>query len=161
LIIVVMGVSGAGKSTLGRALAASLAWDFVEGDDYHPMVNIEKMRGGIPLNDEDRLPWLQALQDFLQRCEAEGKDMVLACSALKKDYRDLLAASAADIRFVYLSGERSLIRDRLKARQHHFMLPELLDSQLAALEPPRDAVPVPVQLSTRKQVDLLRKSLGV
>lgn len=161
MIIVVMGVSGAGKSTLGKALAVQLAWDFIEGDDYHPSANIEKMRSGHPLNDEDRKPWLMHLHRRLEKQVEKGVDAVLACSALKKDYREVLSDGLTALHFVYLCGETGLIRERLKAREQHFMLPELLDSQVAALEPPADAILVPVDFSTEEQVGLVRKALGL
>jgi len=109
VIIIVMGVSGSGKSTLGSALAQHLRWDFVEGDDYHPKHNIEKMRARHPLDDEDRRPWLARLRHLILSYAEQGLDFVLACSALKAEYRDLLSRNLADIRFVFLCGDPRLI----------------------------------------------------
>lgn len=161
MIIIVMGVSGSGKSTLGSALAQHLRWDFIEGDDYHPKHNIEKMRARHPLDDEDRRPWLARLHRLIRSYAAQGLSAVLACSALKSDYRELLGHGLADIRFVFLCGDPKLIRERLKARAHAFMPAGLLDSQIAALEPPEDAVLVPVHLPTEEQIMLVRQTVGI
>jgi gluconokinase len=123
-----MGVSGSGKSTLGRALAQSLGWDFIEGDDYHPRSNIEKMRAGLPLTEDDRSPWLERLHDVTALIEKQCGNAVLSCSALKKSHRYLLAQGLPAIRFVFLYGDPKLIRERLRARKHDFMPPELLVS---------------------------------
>jgi gluconokinase len=136
MIIVVMGVSGAGKTTVGERLAAVLGARFVEGDRHHPPANVAKMSRGVPLGDADRLPWLEALARELQRSRAAGGGIVLACSALRRAYRDILRAGHDDVHFVFLDGEKPLIRRRLDERHDHFMPPALLDSQFAALEPP-------------------------
>jgi len=161
VIIVVMGVSGSGKSTLACALAQHLGWDFIEGDDYHPNRNVEKMRASHPLNDDDRRSWLVRLHRLIVSYAGKGLSAVLACSALKADYRYLLGRGLADIRFVFLCGDPKLIRERLQARAHPFMPSELLDSQIAALEPPQDAVLVPVQFPTEKQVRLVRQAVAI
>ena len=161
MIIIVMGVSGSGKSTLGSALAQHLRWDFIEGDDYHPNHNIEKMRARHPLDDEDRYPWLAHLHRLLLSYAEQGLSAVLACSALKADYRDLLSRNLADIRFVFLRGDPKLIRERLKTRTHSFMPAGLLDSQVAALEPPKDAVLVPLHLPTEEQIRLVRRAVEI
>jgi gluconokinase len=161
LIIVVTGVSGSGKSTLGQALARTLHWEFVEGDDYHPRPNIEKMRAGLPLGDDDRKTWLARLHNVMTSMESQGRSAAVACSALKKTYRDVLAKDLENIRFVFLYGDMELLRERLAARQHPFMPPGLLDSQFAALEPPTDALLVPVRLSTKAQASLIRHRIGV
>lgn len=154
-----MGVSGTGKSTLGRALAARLGWDFIEGDDHHPAANIRRMSAGRPLTETDRLPWLRRLNEILS---AQGAtDAILACSALKHSHRHLLADGIRDIRFAYLCGNPEIIRERLATRRGHFMPPELLDSQVAALEPPEDAVLVPIHLTTPEQVALILDALGL
>ncbi len=160
-MIIIMGVSGSGKSTLGCALAQNLGWDFIEGDDYHPNHNIEKLGARQPLDDEDRHPWLARLHGLLLSYAAQGFSAVLACSALKADYRNLLSRNLADICFVFLCGDPELIRERLKARVHAFMPSGLLESQFAALEPPEDAVLVPVHLPTDEQIRLVRQALGV
>jgi gluconokinase len=137
-VIVVMGVSGAGKTTVGHALAQRLGFEYVEGDDYHPRANVEKMRQGIPLDDEDRAPWLAALASAIDGWIAADRKVVLSCSALKRDYRARLIRRADRIRLVYLRGDRSRIAGRVEARRGHFMPADLLDSQLATLEPPAE-----------------------
>lgn len=134
MVIVVTGVSGSGKSTFGRALADALGWDFLEGDDVHPSPNIEKMRAGIALDDDDRRPWLDHIAAWIGREESEGRRGVVTCSALKRAYRDRLRRSGT-VRFVYLRLERSELEQRLRQRSH-FMPASLLDSQLQVLEEP-------------------------
>jgi gluconokinase len=144
MVIVVMGVSGSGKTTVGQLLADALGAEFAEGDAYHPPANIEKMRRGIPLEDADRWPWLQTLAAQIDRWLAAGTPVVLACSALKQRYRDILAKGRPGVRFVYLEGDKALIRLRLDRRRGHYMPANLLDSQFATLEPPSDAITVDV-----------------
>jgi carbohydrate kinase (thermoresistant glucokinase family) len=134
--IVVMGPSGCGKSTVGEALARSLGWSYIEGDDFHPPANVEKMRAGVALDDADRAGWLDALAAQLAGARAAGRGAVLACSALKRSYRDRLRRGAPDLRIVYLHGDRPTLAGRLAARRHRYMPASLLTSQLAALEPP-------------------------
>jgi gluconokinase len=141
MVVVVMGVSGSGKTTLGERLAARLGCAFVDADDHHPAENVAKMAAGLPLEDADRWPWLEALN---ARLRASQKDVVLACSALKQAYRDRLCAGIGDCRLVYLKGSIEQIRSRLAERQHRYMPASLLDSQFAALEPPEDAVTLDV-----------------
>lgn len=136
MIVVVMGVSGAGKTTVGRLIAAALNARFIEGDAFHPAANVDKMRRGLPLDDADRAPWLAALAASLNGYVARGKTVVLACSALKRAYRDALRAGAPQARFVYLKGDAAQIAARLAARKGHYMPPSLLASQWAALEEP-------------------------
>jgi gluconokinase len=133
-----MGVSGSGKSTIGASFAGALGVDFVEGDDYHPRANVEKMQRGIALTDEDRAAWLQALADRIGVATAAGVGLVLTCSALKRSYRDVLRTKAApgEPRFIFLRGSRALIAERLACRRGHFMPPALLGSQFAVLEEP-------------------------
>jgi len=136
-LYVIMGVSGSGKTTIGTALARALDVPFVEGDQLHPRANVERMARGIPLTDEDRQPWLIAIAQRLQEADRTGSGLVIACSALKRSYRDLLRSrGSAKIRFVYLRGDQSLVADRLKGRHGHFMPASLLESQFAALEEP-------------------------
>jgi len=135
-VVVMMGVSGVGKTTIGRGLAEALGWGYAEGDSYHPAANVEKMRSGTPLEDADRWPWLRAMAADIDRWRAEGKGMVLACSALKRAYRDILIGDRPDVRLVQLTGEEALIRARIAARKHEYMPATLLISQLATLESP-------------------------
>jgi gluconokinase len=136
VIVVVMGVSGAGKSTVGRGIAERLRARFLEGDDYHPAANVAKMRRGEPLDDADRRPWLERLAAELAAYAARGESVVLACSALRRSYRDVLRSQCPQLRFIYLAGSPALIRDRLLRRSGHYMPATLLDSQFAILEEP-------------------------
>jgi gluconokinase len=135
VIVIVFGVSGAGKTTIGKLLAEQLCWQFYEADDFHPRANIEKMRSGRPLTDEDRWPWLERLREQITRSIAAKDNAVLACSALKRAYRDRLRVSD-DVTFVFLRGDYALIAEQLRHRRGHFMNPELLRSQFADLEQP-------------------------
>lgn len=132
---VVMGVSGSGKSTVGAALAQHFAVPFLEGDAYHPAANVTKMSAGIPLDDDDRAGWLDALATEIGQARSEGRGLVLSCSALKRRYRDLLRGADPALRFVHLAGPRELIAVRMHGRPGHYMPPSLLDSQLSILEP--------------------------
>jgi gluconokinase len=134
--LVVMGVSGSGKSTIAEHLAARLGWKYVDGDLFHPASNVAKMSAGHPLSDEDRWPWLQAIAGEIDRVCAAGNRAVVACSALKRAYRDILVHGRDDVRIVFLDGTQALIANRLAARKGHFMPPGLLDSQFRTLEPP-------------------------
>ncbi len=134
--IVIMGVTGAGKSTIGSLLSERLNRPLVEGDSLHPSANIEKMSRGTPLNDDDRLPWLKAIAARIDVARRTRQPIVVTCSALKRSYRDILTDGHDDVRFVYLKGSRDLIAGRLAARKDHFMPPQLLDSQMAALQEP-------------------------
>ena len=138
--IVVMGVSGSGKTTVGRLVAKRLGWEFADADAFHTETNVEKMRRGIPLTDADRRPWLQALAELIGDRLSRGSSIVLACSALKREYRDLLGQDDERVSFVYLKGSRELILERLEARVGHYMNPDLLESQFLALEEPSDAI---------------------
>ena len=135
-VLVVMGVSGSGKSTIGAMLAHRLHWLYEDGDWFHPKRNIEKMHHGEPLNDEDRWPWLHAIADWIDATRHSGNHGVVACSALKRSYRQILIGDRRDVRLVYLKGDQDLIERRVAARADHFMPPALLDSQFAALEEP-------------------------
>jgi gluconokinase len=136
MITIVMGVSGSGKSTIGEGLAARLGQPFIDGDSLHPVANREKMAHGIPLDDADRQPWLQAIVAEMDRHREQGESLVLASSALKRRYRDFLRGGNDDVRFVYLHASRELLAERLGHRSGHFFDPRLLDSQLATLEEP-------------------------
>lgn len=136
LILILMGVSGCGKSTIGHLLADRLGWPLLEGDEFHSAANVAKMRNAIPLNDADRDPWLAAIASHLMTWDNTQSPGIVTCSALKRKYRDRLVAGNRHACFVYLKGERDLIRTRLAARLGHFMPANLLDSQFAALEEP-------------------------
>jgi gluconokinase len=136
MIIIVMGVSGSGKSSVGHALAARTGWQFIEGDDLHPAANRNKMASGQPLTDDDRWPWLDAIAASARAIDTAGGSAVIACSALKRIYRDRLAQAGDNVEFVHLSGDHETILARMQARPDHFMPAGLLDSQFAALEPP-------------------------
>lgn len=160
MIAVVMGVSGSGKSTTGAALARALGWPFVEGDDLHPPQNVAKMAAGIPLTDDDRWPWLDRIVDDLRALSKTNRDIVVACSALKQRYRDRLA-SAGDVRFVHLHGDRETIAARLAMRHHRYMPATLLDSQLATLEFPADAIVVDIRDDVDTQVRKIIAALNL
>ncbi len=160
MIVIVMGVVGAGKTTVGRLLAAQLHWQFADADDYHSAVNKEKIHRGIPLTDADREPWLQRLRQEIENWIAQGKNAVLACSALKRRYREELNAGP-EVKFVYLKGDAALIDSRLRARKGHFADDKILASQLADLEEPEDAVTVPINMSPEKIVATIRQQLAL
>jgi gluconokinase len=145
--VIVMGVSGCGKSTIGALLAAHLRWEFEDADWLHPAANVDKMHNGIPLTDEDRWPWLAAIAAWIDHCRRSGGYAVVACSALKRRYRDVLIGDRADVRLVYLKGDEALIARRIATRHEHFMPRSLLRSQFEALEEPRaDENPVVVSI---------------
>src|SRR6266481_3512718 len=135
--LVVMGVSGSGKSTIAERLAARLGWRFEDGDRFHPPANVAKMSAGYPLTDDDRWPWLQAIADEIDRICKARRRAVIACSALKRAYRDILVHGRDDVRIVFLNGTQDLVAERLAARKGHFMPPGLLASQFKTLEPPQ------------------------
>ena len=160
-VVVTMGVSGSGKTTIARGIAAELGWTMVEGDAFHPPANVAKMSAGTPLTDDDRWPWLAAIAAEIDRLRASGQPAVVACSALKRAYRDVLIGNRADVWLVYLQGSRALIGGRMAARAGHFMPTALLDSQFATLEEPANAVVVDIRLSAQEQVDAIRDALGL
>ena len=145
--LVVMGVAGSGKSTIAEKLAERLGWTYEDGDNFHPEANVAKMSAGQPLTDEDRWPWLQSIADEIDKVSRTGSRLVIACSALKRAYRDVLVHGRRDIGIVFLDGSPALIAQRLKSRQGHFMPPALLDSQFRTLEPPApDERPIVVSI---------------
>ena len=155
-----MGVSGSGKTTVGRALSRQLGWEFADADDFHPAANVEKMSQGIPLTDEDRVPWLARLRELIEHWIMEGKSGVLACSALKQAYRDELNVGP-EVQVVYLKGSPEVLHARMAARHGHYMKAGMLESQLATLEEPRDAIAVDVNRSEEEVAGEVRKRLGV
>lgn len=146
-IAIVMGVSGSGKTTIAAGLARAQGWILLEGDQFHPPANVAKMHAGTPLTDEDRWPWLRAIAARSDELRAAGQSAVVACSALKRAYRDILIGDRPDTMLVYLRGSQALIAERLRARKGHFMPPALLDSQFATLEEPGpDEQPIVVDI---------------
>jgi gluconokinase len=147
-VAVVMGVSGSGKTTIASGAAGRLGWRLLEGDSFHPPANVAKMHAGTPLTDEDRWPWLRAVAAEIDAVRGRGESAVVACSTLKRAYRDILIGDRPDVVLVYLEGSRELIARRLAARKGHFMPPGLLDSQFATLEPPQmDENPITVSIA--------------
>ncbi len=155
-----MGVAGAGKTAVGRALADALHWPFFDADDFHPPENIARMRGGVPLSDAHREPWLAELRALLQHVQAERANAVLACSALKAAFREQLRAGL-DVRYAYLQASADLIAHRLRAREGHFMPPELLESQFATLDEPEDALALDASAPPDTLVAQIRAAFGV
>ena len=157
MILLVMGVTGSGKTTVGKLLAQKLGWLFLDADDFHPPQNIEKMKHGVSLTDEDREPWLAAIHAALMKCAAENQDAALACSALKQSYRERLA-SGVDLRICYLKGTYREIESRLESRSGHFAGEAILAGQFSDLEEPRDALSLRVSDTPEEIVqDALRK----
>lgn len=161
MIVVLMGVSGSGKTTVGEILAGRLGWRFVDADDYHPPENVAKMRAGQPLTDDDRRPWLAALARLIDDVRDCGENLVLACSALKHEYRDYLRDGAKDVVYIYLEGPEELIRERLAHRTGHFMDPHLLHSQFEALEPPQHAIRVNIRPTPEQIAAEIERKLGL
>lgn len=160
MIILLMGVTGAGKTTVGRALAEQLHWQFADADDFHSASNIAKMHAGIPLTDEDRAPWLQSLRDAIRGWLAAGQSAVLACSALKASYRDILPISP-EVKLVFLRASVAVIAARVAARTGSYMNPELVPSQFATLEEPKNAVVIDANATVDASVAAIRRELGV
>ncbi len=160
MIIVLMGVTGSGKTTVGQNLAASLGWQYFDADEFHSAANIEKMKSGVPLNDADRKPWLESLQRVIRDSLKKAEPAVLACSALKESYRDMLLIDER-VRFVYLKGDYDLIKERLRARSDHYMNPDLLDSQFETLEEPNDALQIDIGSSPDAIVEIIRQRLCI
>jgi gluconokinase len=154
-----MGVSGSGKSTLGKALADRLGWTFADADDYHPPANREKMSRGEALSDQDRQPWLERLHDLISEHALEDKPIVLACSALKEKYRDILVGNLEGVVLVFLRGDAGLIAERMRQREH-FMPVSLLETQLATLEPPSNAIIVDIAQPVDTMLEQVIAQLG-
>ena len=163
MIVILFGVSGSGKTTIGKLLAERLGWRFYEADDFHPRANIEKMRSGRPLTDEDRWPWLKLLREQITRSLAAKENAVLACSALKRVYRERLCVSN-DVKFVFLRGDYALIERQLRRRRGHFMNPVLLQSQFADLEEPRpneDAITIELGRTPEELAEEIKAKLNL
>ena len=163
-VVIVMGVSGSGKSTVGAMLASRLHWKFEDGDWFHPPANVEKMHKGIALTDDDRWPWLRAIADWIDQARRRGGHGVIACSALKRRYRDVLIGDRRDVRLIYLEGDEPLIARRIATRHEHFMPQSLLHSQFEALEvpgPDENPVTVSIEPAPREIVDGIVSSLGL
>ena len=160
MVVILMGVTGAGKTTIGRALAASLGWEFYDGDDFHTAASKRKMRRGIALDDSDRAPWLRALRTLIQAMLAEGRSAVVGCSALKQSYRDELIVERNSVKVVYLKASTRIAAARLRDRIGHFMNPKLLKSQFETLEEPRDAIVVDAAAAPEAIVNEIRARLG-
>jgi gluconokinase len=157
--IIVMGVSGCGKSTVGQALAIALGCEFLDADDFHPANNKAKMKAGIALTDDDRAPWLQMLNEQLRTRVEQARSVVLACSALKHRYRHVLGANLPTAQFIHLTGTQAEIEQRLSHRTHEYMPASLLASQFAALEPPTEALQIPVAWTLEAQVSFARNAI--
>lgn len=158
--IILMGVSGSGKTSIGQALSQRLGWSFYDGDDYHSPQAIEKMALGIPLNDEDRLPWLETLSNLLSEKLSAGENLILACSALKRSYRQHLRSGNDDLLFVYLDGDYDLIWSRMQSRGDHYMKPGMLKSQFHDLEIPEDALKVNIKQPISQILEEIIRNIG-
>ncbi len=155
-----MGVSGCGKTTVGRALAEGLNASFLDADDFHPAANVEKMRTGTPLNDEDRAPWLATLNRELRKRSERGERVVLACSALKLRYRQAITAQLTHVDWIFLEGSFEVITERMRARASHYMPESLLRSQFEALERPDSAICISIELTASDQVEAALSALA-
>jgi len=160
MVILVMGVSGSGKTTIGQMLSAQLNWPFVDGDSLHSAANVAKMAAGIPLTDEDRAPWLQSIHDVMEGWLIQQKNGIVASSALKEKYRRILLTSP-EIKIVYLRGSYELIYSRMQHRPGHYMKPEMLQSQFAALEEPADAIVIDIAAPAEEIVANIRQKLAI
>jgi gluconokinase len=160
MVVIVMGVTGAGKTTVGRLLSEQLGWEFADADDFHSKANVEKMRRGIALDDADRKPWLDSLRAAITKWISSGQNVVLACSALKKSYRQELDAGP-EVRFVYLKGSRELIAQRLSERRGHFADEHILAGQFADLEEPEGVTTVDIAQTPAQMVTDIRKKLSL
>jgi gluconokinase len=160
MVILVMGVSGSGKTTIGQMLSAQLNWPFVDGDSLHSAANVAKMAAGIPLTDDDRAPWLQSIHDVMEGWLIQQKNGIVASSALKEKYRRILLTSP-EIKIVYLRGSYELIYSRMQHRPGHYMKPEMLQSQFAALEEPADAIVIDIAAPAEEIVANIRQKLAI
>jgi len=160
-VIVLMGVSGCGKTSVGERLAQATGLPFFDGDDFHSQANVEKMSRGIPLNDDDRRPWLEALHELIADHLEQGESLIVACSALKQQYRDLLSKGESGMCFVHLKGSFDLIYGRMRRRAGHYMKKEMLQSQFNELEAPADALEIDISLSVSEVVERIVRALDL
>ncbi|MBW2622494.1 MAG: AAA family ATPase [Deltaproteobacteria bacterium] len=161
MVIVLIGPSGCGKTIVGALLAKRLRWLFFDADDFHPAANVEKMRNGIPLTDEDRQPWLERLRDEINSCLLQERDAVLACSALKKNYRQTLGIDQVSVKSVYLKGSCELIKGRMEKRRHQYMNNALLKSQIETFEEPEGGLTADISPAPEKIVQIIIDSMGL
>lgn len=161
MVLTLIGVAGAGKTTVGRLLAERFGWEFHDADDLHPERNKAKMHRGIPLTDEDRWPWLRAVRCLIEGCLAANRPAVVACSALRQSYRDMIVADPAHVKIVYLKVPQELVAGRLTHRRHHFFDSRLLRSQFDTLEEPSDALTVDASKAPEQVADAIQAGLGL
>lgn len=161
MVLILMGPMGCGKTTIGKMLAEKLGWPFYDGDDFHPQENVEKMRAGIALTDEDRKLWLEVLHGNIQRWLKEKVSTILACSALKQAYRDILGVDQSTVKTVYLKGSYELLRKRVEERQHPYMDKNLLRSQFDTLEEPKDGLTVDISATPEIVVSTIMNNLDL
>lgn len=159
MILILMGPMGCGKTTIGKLLSEKIGWPFYDGDDFHPKKNVEKMRAGIPLTDSDRKSWLETLHAHIHGLLKQQQNAILACSALKKSYRDILGVNQTTVRTVYLEGTYELLRERIEERKHHYMNKELLKSQMDTLEEPQDGFVVDISPAPETIVETIFEKL--
>jgi carbohydrate kinase (thermoresistant glucokinase family) len=159
MVLILIGPMGCGKTTIGKMLAEKISWSFFDGDDFHPRENVEKMRSGLPLNDEDRKTWLENLHGYIQRWRIEGRNTILACSALKQAYRDILGVDQQTVMTVYLKGSYELLRKRIEERKHPYMNKDLLKSQVSTMEEPKDGLTVDISQTPEAAVQTIIESL--
>lgn len=160
LALILMGVSGSGKTSIGKALSAELDWSFFEGDDFHSEGNVARMKNGFPLSDADRIPWLESLSDLISDQLHAGNNIILACSALKEEYRRQLREGHDGVVFVFLDGDFELIWNRMQTRDDHYMKPEMLKSQFDTLESPSDALKVNIDQKINNIVQEIVEFIG-
>jgi len=161
MVLILIGPMGCGKTTIGKKLAEKLGWSFYDGDDFHPRENVEKMRAGLPLTDEDRKTWLENLHGYIQRWLMEGRNAILACSALKQAYREALGVDQDTVKTVYLKGSYELLRKRIEDRKHPYMNKDLLRSQIEAMEEPKGGLTVDISQTPEITVETIIKRLGL
>jgi carbohydrate kinase (thermoresistant glucokinase family) len=159
--IILMGVSGCGKTSVGEGLSEILNWSFYDGDDFHPQANIDKMSQGIPLNDDDRQPWLERLHDLIVERLDQDQSLIVACSALKAKYRQILKGDLDAVKFVHLAGSFELIYERIQQRDGHYMKAEMLRSQFTDLEPPQHVLTVSIETEVNSIADEIVTRLGL